>query len=328
MQEVFPRMNTLVKLRENTFLKSSERGELMRAASADALYKSLMSTEFFCFAQPKAAEDLPAALDEEKKGWLDWAREISPDPRVVEIFKLQDVAHNIRVFVKERATGRDLAALYEPSEYAKDALTALLEDEGDKERSDFERAVKATLQDALGDFATYRSFLRTDLIVKFFYHGQLLRLTREIGDQQIEEIVTAMADLDLLSVVAQRPDMGDITPSLLEKAQGGLIAPKLGALLKASPAEQTEILRATPYDKLWENLARQSSWELFDAAADNFLMEKCRAGRLTPFGLLPLFTLLLAKLLEIRSVRLILESKRTDAEPGEIAKRVRDEYAV
>lgn len=327
MQKVFPRMNTLVKLRENSFLKASERGDLMRAASPDALHKSLISTGFFSFAEPKSAGEIPAALDEEKKGWLNWAREITPDARLVEIFELPDIAHNVRVFIKERVTERDYSGLYEPSAYSKNAIASLLEESG-AERSESERAIAAVVQDALDDFAARQSFLRIDLLVKFFYHKELLRLSRQLDEARIEEIAAAMADLDLLSVVAQRPDAREITPSLLEKAEAGLIAPKLGELLAAPPAEQTAVLRGTPYGELWENLARQNSWELFDAAADNFLMEKCRAGRLTPFGLLPLFTLLLAKLLEIKSVRLIWETKMMGAEQSEITRRVRDEYAV
>jgi V/A-type H+-transporting ATPase subunit C len=325
--EVYPRMNTLVKLRENSFLTASERNELLRAVSPDGLYKSLTASGFFSFAQPKSAEDLPTALDEERKGWLDWAREISPSAYLTEIFQLSDIAHNVRVYIKERTVERDFSALYEPSKYSKSAIAALLE-EGAEKRRPIERAIASVVEDALADYAIHQSFLRIDLLVKFFYHKELLRLARALDDAKIIEIITAVVDLDILSVIAQQPDAGDVTPSLLEKAECGLLGPKLDALMFASPAEQNAVLSGTPYSELWGTVSRQGSRALFDALADNFVLEKCRIGRLTPFGLLPLFALVMAKFLEIKNVRLILESKRMGAEQSEIAKRVRDEYAL
>lgn len=324
-QKVYPRLNILVKLRENSFLSTAARSELMRASSVEAVYKALTSAEYFLFAQPKGPGELLEALEAEKRGWLDWARDLGAEPSLLLLLELPDTAHNMRVFLKERALGRDLSGLYLPSKYTRDALSSLAESEPAGAGA-LDRAVGAALREAIADYEKNRSFLRLDLIVRFFCQKQLLALSRTLGEPRIEKTVQAAADLDMLALLAQGVSPEDV--SGLTPPAEGFIGPRLAALLAASPGERDAYLAKTPYGPLWETVTRSGGLEFFDALADNFLMEKLRDARVVPFGLFPLFALLQAKNMEIKTVRLIIRGLLAGAEESDIVKRVRDGYAL
>lgn len=323
-QKVYPRLNTLVKLRENSFLSASARNELIRAPGTEAIFKALTSAGFFLHAQPKGPEELLQALDAEKQGWMRWARDLEAEENLFLLFSLPDMAHNMRVFLKERVLERDLSGLYLPSDYSREALASLADDPAGA--GELDRAAAETIHAALSDYEKNRSILRMDLIVRFFCQKGLLALCRTLREPRIQEVVTAAVDLDLLALMAQGVTPGDITD--LAPPEEGLIGPKLGELLAASSNEAGAFLAQTPYGPLWDAAARSGGRELFDALADNFLMEKLRGARLVPFGLYPLYALLQAKDIEIKTVRLIVKAKLAGAEESDIVRRVRDGYAL
>lgn len=324
---VFPQMNTLVRMRERTLLSGTQKNELRRASDVDSILKSLMAVGFFSYAQPRSAHDMDSALNDELKGWMDWARQITPDRRITDIFELPDIIHNIRVFIKAKVLERDLSELYlQDTAYGDKYFSGLLKP-GSGELPDADKRLKAVIDDAVSDFSIHKSLSRIDLIVKFFHHSELIRLAQEIADPQINKFVTAYIDLDILSVLAQqRVSKHTFNESILSRSKGGLLHAELSKLFYSSETAQDVFLRNTPYSSMWDYLSHQSSWDLFDVYADNYLLGLCKKAKLEVFGVFPLFAFIYAKLLDIKNVRMLVAAKRAGADAGGTAERLRDGY--
>ncbi|MEA4919445.1 MAG: V-type ATPase subunit [Clostridiaceae bacterium] len=324
---VFPQMNTLVRMRERTLLSGTQKNELRRASDVDTILKSLMAVEFFSYAQPRSTHDIDSAISDELKGWMDWARQITPDRRITDMFELPDIIHNIRVFIKAKVLERDLSGLYlQDTIYDEKYFSGLLQP-GRRELSDGDKRIKAVIEDAVSDFSIHKSLSRIDLIVKFFYHSELVRVSEEIGEPQITDFVTAYIDLDILSVLAQqRVSKHTLNESILFRSKGGLLHAVIPKLFYDSEAAQDAFLRSTPYSTMWDYLSHQSTWDLFDVFADNYLLGLCKKAKLEAFGLFPLFAFMYAKLLDIKNVRTLVAAKRAGADAGGTAERLRDGY--
>lgn len=324
---VFPQMNTLVRMRERTLLSGTQKNELRRALDVDSILKSLMAADFFSYAQPSGVGYIDSAIGDELKGWLDWARQITPDRRITDIFELPDIMHNIRVFIKAKVLGRDLPELYlQDTAYGEKYFWGLIQS-GRRELSDGDKRIKAVIEDAVSDFSIHKSLSRIDLIVKFFHHSELIRISGEIGDRGISDFVTAYIDLDMLSVLAQqRGSNHTLNESILCRSKGGLLNAALLKLFSDSETAQDTFLHSTPYSAMWDYLSRQNSWDLFDVYADNYLLGLCKKAKLEAFGLFPMFAFMYAKLLDIKNVRTLVAAKRAGADAGDTAERLREGY--
>lgn len=326
---VYPQMNTLVRMWEQTLLSKTQKAELSRAAGMDSLMKNLAAVNFFKYAAPQTAQDLPHALEVEKQGWLVRAREITPDQNIADIFELSDVAHNLRVFIKTRVLGKNLSDLYIPTDIYNESTMNRLMGERYVPQSPMDESMKNAIERAIADFSMHKSLVRVDFIVKAFYHGELLRRADEIADPQISAFLAAYVDLDLLSVLIQQRRSGTrvVDPAIFKNRAGNHYS-DLAGLFRATETEQDMLLQRSPYAPLWTSLVHDDAWQFFDAYADNYLLDICKKAKLESFGLFPLFAFLYVKLLDIKNVQIATAAKRAGATADEIAERLRGCYEL
>lgn len=328
-EKVFPQMNTFVRLYEGTLLSDLQKAELLNAHDADDAFKALISAEIFAAEQPKSLSQLGSALEAEKAYWLAWAKEISPESDVADIFILSDEVQNIRIFIKENVLNKDLTELYSAgTACGKATLSELMNP--DAKKSPRNISVKSVIDDALADYGIHNSLSRVDIHVRIFYHTELISLARKTADESILSVIRARIDLDYLSLLLQmREGSFALNSSLLDKITGGaLYAEDIRRMFCAANAEQDAFFSTTPYSGLWFALKHQGGGELFEVYADNYLLSQCRKAKLEAFGLFPLFAFLYAKLLDITNIRVLFAAKRAGAGTAEISERLRDSYEI
>lgn len=326
--KVFPQMNTLVRIQEATLLSGAQKAELSRKAGTDGVFKALISTGFFRFAKPVGSQDLNAALEEETRGWLNWAKEITPDTRIVEIFEFPLMAHNISVFIKEQLLGRELPDLYfQNTVYTAAKLSAIMNEKNIEHPLD--EIIKLAIEDALSDFKVHQSFLRVTLIIKFFTHSAISKLSEQIGDDEIGGFIASYIDLEMLSVlIQQRAAKQPLNEWLLTKTTGGKLHSLILPLFHASNTEQDSALIGTPYASVWAKSNDQNTLHLFDVHADDYLIELCKKAKLEAFGLFPLLAFIYVKLSDIKNIRILAAAKQVGAGPEETRERLRIGYEL
>ncbi len=326
--KVFPQMNTLVRIQESTLLSGAQKAELSRKAGMESFFNALISTGFFRYAKPAGAQDLNAALEEETWGWLNWAKEITPDIRIAEIFEFPLMAHNINVFIKEQLLDKELPELYfQNTVYTSANLSTIMNAKNTVQPLD--EIVKSTIEDALSDFKVHQSFSRIALLIKFFSHSALSKLSEQIGDDEISGFIASYIDLELLSVLTQqRATKQPLNEWLLSKTAGGKLRSLILPLFHASSTEQDAALIGTPYASVWAKANDQNTLHLFDVYADNYLIELCKKAKLEAFGLFPLLAFIFVKLSDIKNIRILAADKRVNAGPEETRERLRIGYEL
>lgn len=326
--KVFPQMNTLVRIQESTLLSCAQKAELSRKAGTDGIFKALISTGFFRFAKPVGSQDLNAALEEETRGWLNWAKEITPDTRIVEIFELPLMAHNISIFIKEQLLGRELPDLYlQNTVYTATQLSSIMNAKDIEQLLD--ESIRLAMEDALSDFKVHQSFSRVALIIKFFSHCVLAKLSEQIGDGDISRFIASYIDLEMLSVlIQQRAAKQPLNEWLLTKTTGGELRSLILPLFHASNTEQDSALRGTPYASVWAQSNDQNTLHLFEVYADDYLIELCKKAKLEAFGLFPLLAFIYVKLSDIKNIRILAAAKQVGVGPEETTERLRIGYEL
>lgn len=330
--KVFPKMNTLVKMRESTLLSKQQNLELINAENFETALSVLTGTKFFTFARLEHLADLESALEIEKYNYINWGKELSPDIPVAEIFEVADTIHNLKVFLREHLIGSELnyknefAHLYFKIQGSDKPYFNLLNFDISK-LSLYELSLKNVIEYALNDYTVNKSFLKTDLIFTFFGHKQLLSFSEKIGDPRITDFIKAYIDLDLLSILFQtRENSISLNKGVLSKAVAGNLNPEW--LFSASIREQDDLISNTPYSEFWAALKDKSIQGLSEVYMDNYLLNICKKAKLEAFGVYPIFAFLYAKLLDIKNVRIIFALKKSKANNHEIEERLREEYGL
>lgn len=325
--KVFPQMNTLVKVRENSLLTKQQKNEMIHSEDEMAAFRILNGTAFFSEAHPSGLEELSLLLQSEKQTLLNWAKTIAPEIPLSKLFDISNLIHNLRVFCKEQVSHKDLSNYYLEG-YNKAFFMKISEDDPTT-LSHEEADLKDIILRALESYRINESFISIDLLCTFWGHSELLKLSMKCDEARIVDFMKAYIDLELLSIVFQIRESGfALSKPLLSKMRKGFLQFDPAWLLAATETEVNAFFHASPYAEAWNLLASQNEAGLFEVYTDHYLLNMCKKAKLEAFGVFPLFAFIYAKLLDIKTVRTIFNLKRAKVENSEIEERLRGEYGL
>lgn len=327
--KVFPQMNTLVKMRERTLLSQTQKSELSHSPDLEAALKALSAAGFFMYAKPAGKEEFFPALELEKRGWLDWCREISPERDITKFFELPDILQNLKVFVRELVSEKELPHLYLPLPSHKKDYFMELYHADDTALSEDEKKMKQVITQAVSDYSTYQSFSFNDLMIDFYGCKEFLSISDRIGNKDIRDFVISYVDMKFLSMLLQMKEVDSVyNQVLVRRAVAGVLHSDIQKLLSATLSEQDAFFKTTVYSELWSLLREKGKLDLFDVYADNYLLGMCRKAKLESFGIFPLFAFMYAKLLDIKNVRGLFVLKLEGVTEEKISERLRAGYEL
>ena len=108
-ERTYSQVNTGISVREASFLSPAQFDALLNSSDAEARANLLQGTAYALEAdQLRQVQVVEQALMKHLLAEYDWAYQVAPNPAVVDLFALKYTYHNLKVFLKERATGRDL----------------------------------------------------------------------------------------------------------------------------------------------------------------------------------------------------------------------------
>lgn len=325
--KVFPQMNTLVKVRENSLLTKQQKNEMIFAEDEIAAFRLLNGTAFFSGAHPNDLDELSHSLQSENQALLNWAKAFSPEIPLSELFHVSNLVHNLKVFCKEQVMHKDLDDYYLPG--CNKAFFMKIIGGEPNALSRKEADLKAVILHILENYQVNGSFIIIDLLCTFWGHEELLKLSMGFDEVRIVDFVKAYIDLELLSIVYQIRESGfALSKPLLAKMVKGYLEFDSEWLLTATETEVNSFFHASPYADAWNLLINQSESGLFDVYKDHYLLNMCKKAKLEAFGLFPLFAFIYAKLLDIKTVSIIFNLKRAKVENSKIEERLRGEYGL
>ena len=104
-ERTYSQVNTGISVREASFLSPAQFDALLNSSDAEARANLLQGTAYALEAdQLRQVQVVEQALMKHLLAEYDWAYQVAPNPAVVDLFALKYTYHNLKVFLKERAT--------------------------------------------------------------------------------------------------------------------------------------------------------------------------------------------------------------------------------
>lgn len=322
---------TRTRVLETRLLSKTKIDRMIEAKDIGEVFKTLNETEYSnAVAGITRNEDYENILSHELKRVYKLMREISKDQIVVDLMALKYDYHNLKVLVKEKKLNKDFSHLYIPIECTdfKTIKDGFLEGN----LKDVEPVYREAIEAVLKDFEITKDPQRIDLIFDKFYFEHLYKMA---VDTDIELFVNYVKDMI---------DFINIKSSIRLKKQGKDMAFFEDVLLPNGNIDKDAILFALNdsienminrfknsriSSRLIKGLeAYKTTNRLSDLEKymDNYLMELNQPSKFVNFGPEPIFSYIVAKETEIKTLRIIMVSKLNKISPDATRERVRDLY--
>lgn len=330
-QKNFSQVNTGISVREGRFLTPAQFDQLLNSQGAQERSQILQGTIYDLDGQEVA--DLNR-LEESLMGQLmedyQWALEVAPHPDLVALFTLPYTYHNLKVFLKHRATERNLGHLLLPvGPYSLEVLEHLVVTFSAEHCPEFMAAEVAATWQEYQDYKDLR-VLEIGMDLAYFKHLKQLQLE----DPVLENLVLLLIDLYNVITVwrAQAQDKPRSFMKQLLSDEGSLSADDYIQLVeedgllawfsRVNPL--TFDLDVRSYEEAMK--AGQFGIQDLEYLADLLVFKVLEAGRYETDGPLPLARYLYGRELEVKNLRLVLTGLDNQLPSQTIKERMRPIY--
>lgn len=257
-------------------------------------------------------------------------REISPDPIVVDLLALKYDYHNLKVMIKEKLVDKDLDYLYMsvsvvPPEFMK---RAYLTGDYKKIPREFKKAIKA-VED---DYSKNSDPQRIDFILDEHYFNHFYSMAEatkiDLFINYVQDLIDFTNIQSLIRLKKQNKNLDFAKDVILDK---GKI--KKDEILEAFDCSIDELVGRFKESKVSENLVKglnsykeTGRLSVFEKYKDDYLMQINKVSKNINIGPEPIFSYIVAKETEIKTLRIILVGKLNNLSPDVIRERVRELY--
>ncbi len=309
-----------IRSRELTLLSESVISQLTNAASEDDCLRLLHEKGW----GTTGATSEEMFQDERKRTWA-FIRELVPDHmEIFDVFRLEQDFHNLKAAVKESCIDGEHPGIFSEGgtfdpHKIQDAV----------ETSDFEALpdhMRECAREAKETLLQTRDGQMCDMIID----RAALEAIRSAGEATGESLLKDYGELVCATGnirIAVRGAKTHKSLSFLQKAIAPCSSLDAQALAEAASAGMEAIcayLEHTQYADAVDELS--SSVAAFECWCDNRLIERIRPEIHNPFGIGPIAAYILAREVEIKTVRIILAAKRNNMPAEMLRERVRMMY--
>lgn len=192
-ERTYSQVNTGISVREASFLSPAQFDALLNSSDAEARANLLQGTAYALEAdQLRQVQVVEQALMKHLLAEYDWAYQLAPNPAVVDLFALKYTYHNLKVFLKERATGRDLNfLLLDAGPYSLAVLEQVAKTFSSENCPEFmAQEVAATWQ----EYVDYQDIRVLEIGMDLAYFDHLKRLAKDLDHPLLKSLVTLTID--------------------------------------------------------------------------------------------------------------------------------------
>ncbi len=303
--------------------RSLSRERIERAADApnvDEVLRILAETPYAEYlsslTSPEAYEFF---LQKEHQKALNLLQELSEDPSLTDLFLYRFDFHNLKVALKERIGGQDLASAYVSfGVISPSTIRAAVNEEDFSHLPDW---LGQSAEQVVRQFPERQDPKRIDLLIDGMMYRLFVTTSRMEGCLFLYDLFGKEIDLtNLLSLFRIRRSGG--ARGLFQEAfiEGGSLPRDFFLQLTDEPLEAMSGRFAyTPYRDLvengWDYLNSNGSFMVFERMARDLVLEYLRKANLITFGIEPLIAYIHAKENELRIIRTIMVGKLNNLQP-------------
>jgi V/A-type H+-transporting ATPase subunit C len=322
---------TRTRVLEKRLLSRARIDRMIEAKDIDEVLRVLNETEYSnSLAGITRGEEYEKILSNELKRVYKLMREVSKDQTIVDILALKYDYHNLKVMIKEKESGKDLSDLYVPlgTTDFQEIRNEFLHGDLKNIKPEFRKAIEAVLT----DLEETQDPQRIDIILDKYYYEHLYKMAEE-------------TKIDLfINYVKDMIDFINIRTSIRLKKQGKDIKFFEDVILPNGNIDKDTILFtlndnienmihkfrnskiSSGLIKGLESYKETNRLSDLEKYMDDYLMDLNKPSKYIHFGPEPMFSYIVAKETEIKTLRIIMVSKLNNLSPDVIRERVRELY--
>ena len=262
---------------------------------------------------------------EEEKTW-ETIQEMGVDMSVFDVLSYPNLFHNLKAAIKEACTpegSRPVNIYYEDTSIPPHEMLEIIQN---KEFSRLPENMAEAAREAYEALLHTRDGQLCDVIIDRAALDAIYQAGRKAKDKIIKdyaESIVAVADIR----IAVRSQKTGKTVEFMKRAMAECESLNIDQLARAAAGGMdavTEYLAGTAYAQGGQAIAESPS--AFERWCDNRLMQDMQPQKYEVFSVGPLVAYVLARLNEIKTVRIILSGKQNGFSDDSIRERVRDMY--
>ena len=272
------------------------------------------------------AKMLDAVLSAHKQEIFEEIHRMSPEPELVDVFRLRYDYHNAKVVIKSVGAGVNGEHLFS------DAGRVTGEQIAQACAEDQYRGIPTALADAMREAKTMLAKTgnpqMADFILDRAYFAEMTAIANQQGDKFLQGYVKVMIDSANLRTAVRTVRMNKGQDFLLQAlVPGGNASPTKLAQAALSNDGLTALFTATTlYEAAVAGVEamKGGSMTKFELACDNAVTAYLSGAKLISFGCQPVIKYLALVEAEITAIRMILSGKMAGIAPTVIRERLRD----
>lgn len=322
---------TRTRVLETRLLSGTRLDRIIEARDIREIFKILNETEYSnAVSAVNRDDEYEKILSSELKRVYKLMREVSKDPVVVDLMALKYDYHNLKVMLKEEKFNKDLSDLYSPIGTLD--MKKLKTEFADDNLKEIQPQFREAIEEVLEDLAVNLDPQRIDIIMDKYYFNHFYKMASDTKIDLFVEYVKDMIDfINIKSIIRLRNQGKDIRFSqdvILEN--GNIDKETILATLNDSIDNMVNKFRNSKISfgllkglESYKNTNRLSDLEKY---MDDYLMDLNKPSKSIHFGPEPIFSYIVAKEAEIKTLRIIMVAKLNNLSPDVIRERVRDLY--
>lgn len=303
-----------IRALETKLLDRQRFDRMLEAPSADEALRVLQDTDYgIHMGELKDASEYERVLAAERKVAFDLFQKLCLDGPASSTYFCRFDFHNIKVLLKARAAEQDFSDLLSPQgEFDQTEMMEIFSEES------FARLPQHLGEAALQGMEAFQSSgspRLLDIAVDQSEHEYRLDLAHQLSNEFLLNLLRLRADIHNILTLYRTKWLSE-DYKLFETAilSGGFLEKER---LKQAFQEPWEGIPArfavTPYIEIIEaggsDVVTKGSFSRLEKADDDYLMGYLRLTKTVTFGIEPLYTYLLVKENEVRSIRMVMVGK-------------------
>lgn len=322
---------TRTKVIETRLLSQDKINRMIESNDVEEALRLLNESEYSdSFKGVLVSADYEKILSNELIRIYDLMRDVSADPVVVDLLALKYDYHNMKVMVKEKIYKKDLSDLYiSVSVLASDFMKeAYITQDFSQISKEFKTAIDAVEE----DFEKSSDPQRIDFIFDEYYFKHLYNMAKSTKTELFVNYVQDMIDFtnvaSLIRLKKQNKDIEFCKDVILEN--GNIKKDDILAAFNDSIDDMMDRFKDSKISnsliKGLDSYKETSSLSILEKYKDDYLMDLNKASKYINIGPEPIFSYIVAKETEIKTLRIILVAKLNNLSPDVIRERVRELY--
>lgn len=320
-ENIYPYAVARIRMLERSLLTEKNYIQMAEAKNADDALK-ILAEAGYGNGEPLTVKNYEAALSEQlARAYRDVA-ELINGQNFMDVFLLKNDYHNLKVLMKEEISGVDGSGyLVGGGTVDTETIkTAFGTKAFDLLPADMAEAVSAANE----AYGRTMSGQMIDIVMDRAAFKGMVKSADESGNDFIKQYMEYMCDITNFKSFFRVKNMKKPFEMMAEVfVEGGSLG--IDTFRQAFGAENPAVaFKATHYAALTEAMA--NGFTAFEKSCDDYLMGFIKEAKYKSLTLEPLVAYIYARETEVKTVRIILNSKVNDIDPEIIKERLRDAY--